>query len=299
MEALVRGVIVVVSFFWSVFAWLLDRCIVSPVIILLGFLGSLLWRLLCWLLFLPASFAVGFVNLFGWPVTLVVIGALVIFRRHLLDSVWSSLEAVEIAYDDFVLNNEAALRLEQGWADVRQLLYGVSVRLRYNRVGDAIVRFFLWLDMLPFRIADFVLSWKFPVVFAGFAFLWFNWTESLKPEPIQLWETAGAPEWIYRYQVLGERHQVTTAKFQDWPDAIGNRPTTSSEPIVTVSIEPQTITVFVAEASMSNKAVMSASEPAQHEQDYWAPKAGKTILESEEMVWCRTCQQFHCCELPY
>jgi len=39
--------------------------------------------------------------------------------------------------------------------------------------------------------------------------------------------------------------------------------------------------------------------PEATESDYWAPPKGKMVISSNEPVWCRECQQFHCCELPY
>lgn len=40
----------------------------------------------------------------------------------------------------------------------------------------------------------------------------------------------------------------------------------------------------------------SASEPAEN---YWAPTETRRVFHGEESMWCRECQQFHCCELPY
>ncbi|KAK5127018.1 hypothetical protein LTR85_008377 [Meristemomyces frigidus] len=42
-----------------------------------------------------------------------------------------------------------------------------------------------------------------------------------------------------------------------------------------------------------------AEEEEEEAEDYWAPPKGRTVILSEESVWCRECQQFHCCELPY
>ncbi|KAK3112864.1 hypothetical protein LTR53_010415 [Teratosphaeriaceae sp. CCFEE 6253] len=33
--------------------------------------------------------------------------------------------------------------------------------------------------------------------------------------------------------------------------------------------------------------------------DYWGPKKGKTKFGDEKLHWCRECEQWHCCELPY
>ncbi|KAK4545650.1 hypothetical protein LTR36_002603 [Oleoguttula mirabilis] len=238
-------------------------------------------------------------------------------------------------YDDVALNNDVLLKIERGWASFKRAMTGLGLMLRYNWYMDQLrllrqeIRLFYdrvmgnWRKILLLLAITAWFTSKARQAFSSTPEVVLGWPgfENLPPR------LAGKePAWVHtprkwegsnsHYRPEPEQHQPVP--WQDWVEAVGGdqsvRFDSSSPETVTFTetervTETETSSITHTDTSSitrtetsrithTHRVVQTSSDP-ETPTDYWAPPKGKRVIQSEEAVWCRECQQFHCCELPH
>ncbi|KAK5127740.1 hypothetical protein LTR08_004222 [Meristemomyces frigidus] len=242
-------------------------------------------------------------------------------------------------FDDYALENDRLLTLERNWARISRAWWGgqlwyqdkfqllrQEIRIAYDsimaywplvlfglvtcaicmdkltKLQEDDVKLTMW-DDLPSALYEKVPMWaKFP-----------RKTRGSSSHYVPREEEVG----VVRYDewVKGEATDVgveaATEPAKGWFDAIStNASAEDNNPETTSASETSSIT-----ETSSDTPKTSATHQSKHvhpihtdnqsssarvsDEDYWAPPKRKSAIGSEESIWCRQCQQFHCCELPY
>jgi hypothetical protein len=246
-------------------------------------------------------------------------------------------KALRERYDDFTLNNHVLLTLEHAWASFKRSISDLYLSLRYTQTMDKVVWAGYQIYFFPARVQR-GMGRHWGKILLGLALLgWLRcaWVrkERRVEVPFHLLPTnltSGQPGWVTNYWVGKKKEESnshhgrspeTLALDDNWAQARGSDPwinnlhplTATSTQTITVQMKPRTslITLTIeAHPQTTTKTIVSTSTSVQimtktegavagAETDYWKPKRKKTNVEGHGMVWCRECQQFHCCELPY
>lgn len=220
-------------------------------------------------------------------------------------------ERMKERYDDFALDNDWLLSLEHGYASFRRALDRLWLDLRYNETMDRVIWIRNEIYFLPDTIERYIKRhwYLVPLVICTVGWIW--WVKSLQAVYVPMNRLSprlakGIPPWVTSYWDIKKyegsnshyRRDEKLAEaitYEEWIKAIGNDDSAILESAVetqTITVErtPETETITVSETVSS---VLEAVAT-----DYWAPPKGKTDV-GDEMVWCRNCKQWHCCELPY
>ncbi|KAK5117586.1 hypothetical protein LTR62_005008 [Meristemomyces frigidus] len=263
------------------------------------------WEPCCtWPAFKP--FAINYTRLFQISCLLVALVALwLAFRlvRSLEVKHWvrHASQPVKAAYDDFALGSGVLLSLECGWTGVKDRCYDRWMRVRYSRVGDTVVWFFNRLYFLPDRIVDTARRYWYIAPVVGGVVLWLVYARAVGQR--ERYVVRDTPAWVVTYN-LNRRFEGSNFGMLALPELVPYEQWVSASigGDETVTLDPLAATVTTTTTTKTMESTVRASKvrsEAEQETDYWAPRQRKTVLKADDNVWCRMCQQFHCCELPY
>ncbi|KAK3662931.1 hypothetical protein LTR22_006335 [Elasticomyces elasticus] len=199
-------------------------------------------------------------------------------------------------WDDFALNNQVILNLEHGYASFKRAMYDRYLSLMYNPTMDSLRRFWFEFRRLPDRVEAFfhqyilwmllallvgILLWPRPEVdpYDGLLTMEQRRELDIKMNSLPDWIAEGRQGSVWRFE------PAKPIADDQWVAALGGR-----------DDEPVAVTTSKTSSTSTSTSSTSSKQTAAH----WAmPTDGKTTLGEDEMRWCRGCQQYHCCELPY
>jgi hypothetical protein len=233
-------------------------------------------------------------------------------------------------YDDFALNNHFLLGMEHMWGSFKRAMYDLYLTLRYNETTDKIVRLGNEIYFLPDTVQRFLARHWAKLVLACLFFASLRWiccTNRVVEVPFHMLPahlTKDQPQWVTNYWLVkkpegSNNHHIRQpelpppVKYEAWVQAVGGDQSVSvesftttetltveKEPLTrTVETEPLTTTMTETLTKTTTHISTRTESSAESPTDYWAPPKKRTILEEPGMVYCRECQQWHCCELPY
>ncbi|KAK4560761.1 hypothetical protein LTR86_005340 [Recurvomyces mirabilis] len=241
-------------------------------------------------------------------------------------------------YDDFALVSGTLLSLEHNYTSFRVWTNEMWLCLRYNEMGDKIARLTDIIYFLPDNMQRIISRNLSKTALAVALLFWFFGVHPLDRSgavevpmhqlPPRL--AVGVPSWIiplsqgrkklgsnshYQRDTVPEREILMAQdSSDDMGEAAGTDAMADSERwttmqtvaskqadeglhgLSTAAIQDDKQYVSTTTMILESTKTMSTLDSAT---DYWAPPKSKTTLHGNQTIWCRVCEQFHCCELPY
>ncbi|KAK3675516.1 hypothetical protein LTR78_004599 [Recurvomyces mirabilis] len=241
-------------------------------------------------------------------------------------------------YDEYALVSGTLLSLEHNYTSLRVWTNEMWLCLRYNEMGDKIARLTDNIYFLPDNMQRIISRNLSKTALAVALLFWFIGVHPLDRSatvevpmhqlPPRL--AMGVPSWISplsqgrKKSGSNSHHQRDTVPERDilmatdssddlgkaaGTDVMGNfelwrtmqtvaskQADKSLHDSSTAAIQDDKQYVSTTTMILESTKTMSTLESAT---DYWAPPKSTTTLHRNQTIWCRVCEQFHCCELPY